>query len=169
MKLIDFIRIHFNSMKQDQEDGFVYGLGVRIYLISEYNFDDFVPIEYVSDSIKSKISFQRFKSITDRFNLNKQAKKIFNGDFKFEHVIPKKYIIEKFTNCKTPEEFEKIIRENLIHAFITIEEDSRLPSYRGRESYKHALEEYNKADIKIDKFYFDNYKNNKEILSYEKK
>jgi len=166
MKLIDFIKIHFESMKQDQKDNFVYGLGVRIYLISEYNFDDYTPIEYVSESIKNNMNFQQFILIKNRFNLNKQAKKILDGDFKFEHLIPKKYIIEKFNQCITPDEFEKVIRENLIHAFITIEEDNRLSSFKGRNSYELALNEYKRAGIKIERFHFSLQKNEK--LSQEK-
>jgi hypothetical protein len=158
MKLIDYLRIHFDSMKQDQKDRHNYELGVRIYLISEYDFEDFIPIEYVSNSIKNHKNFSIFKQINSRFYLNKQAKKIFLKNFKFEHVIPKKFIIEEFYKCSNPEEFEKIIRAKLIHAFITSEEERRLPSYKGRNTIALALEEYKKAKINIERFYFDNVK-----------
>jgi hypothetical protein len=155
MKLIDFLKLHWKPMKQDQADGFTYGLGVRVYLISEYNFSDFIPLEYISGVLKKRPELKQFKAITNRFALNNQAKKIFNRDFKFEHIVPKKFIIRYFCGSKTPEEFEKIIRENLSHAFISVEEERRLPRIAGRDTLKKALRVYKDQNIHLTPFHFD--------------
>jgi len=158
MKLLEYLKIHFNSMKQDQADGRDYELGVRIYLIGEHDFDDFVPEEYVSDTIKNHENFSLFKHIEKRSLIKKTAYKLFSKNFRIEHFIPKKFIIKKFKEkeCDSPEKLEEIIRKNLILAYITRDEDKRLPRYKGRETKELSFKVYKEiAHINIEKFSFD--------------
>jgi hypothetical protein len=70
-------------------------------------------------------------------------------------MVPKKFIIRHFCGSKTPEEFETIIRKNLSHAFISVEEERRLPRTVGRDTLEKALRVYEDKNIHLTPFHSD--------------
>jgi len=90
--------------------------------------------------------------------LNRNFKKIFGDNVHLEHIVPKKYFLDYWKTCDDIDIFEKLLRDESSICFLYKNENSRLPSYIGRDSLAKAFEIYKRNDIDIEPFAF-----NKEI------
>ena len=76
-------------------------------------------------------------------------------------MVPKKFILEEWKDCKDKDAFEKYLREQTSICILTKAEDANIPKTKGRENFKDALKVYKDSKVETDVFCFDFEKNSK--------
>jgi hypothetical protein len=147
MKLREFLDKNWEAVKFHLSHNDKYIPGAIFYEITEFDFDDFIPITYISKELLKNKNIDVFRKLTTRNGLNKSFKKIFGKNVHLEHIVPKKYILEHWEICKDIDTFEEILRKEASICFLYKKENARLPSYLGRDTLQKALEVYKRCNM----------------------
>jgi hypothetical protein len=155
MKLREFLDKNWEAVKFHFSHNDNYIPGAIFYEITEFDFDDFIPITYISKELIKDKNIYEFRKLTTRNRLNVNFKRIFGKNVHLEHMVPKKYILEQWEKCEDIDIFENFLRKETSICFLYKYENARLPPYLGRDTLEKAFEIYKKCNIDIEEFSFN--------------